>query len=69
VRADPGSAEAHNTLANAYLMESRLDEAIAEYREALRLDPGLGAARRNLEKAEAARRAAGGTGGAADEAK
>src|SRR5262249_51763317 len=38
VRLNPGSAEAHNLLAGALQRKGQLDAAIAEYREAIRLD-------------------------------
>ena len=39
LRANPGSAETHLSLAEAYQRESRLDEAIAEYTQAITLKP------------------------------
>jgi Tfp pilus assembly protein PilF len=40
--------EAHLNLGNAYLRMGKAEDAIAEYREALRTDPGYAAAHRNL---------------------
>ena len=48
VRANPGSAEAHNALGLALGKGGQLDEAIAEFREAVRLQPDYGEAHSNL---------------------
>ena len=49
--ADPSYAEAHNNLGFALESLGRLDEAIAAYREALRLGPQAGLPRDNLGRA------------------
>jgi Flp pilus assembly protein TadD len=36
----PGNDRAHNNLGNAFYLEGRIPEAVAQYREALRLRPG-----------------------------
>jgi tetratricopeptide (TPR) repeat protein len=48
VRSDPRVAEAHLGLGMAYERLGKRDEAIAQYREALRLDPQLDYARQRL---------------------
>lgn len=48
VKLSPESAEAHRVLAVSYHISLRLDEAIAEYRRALELDPNLKGARASL---------------------
>ncbi|MCC6303301.1 MAG: tetratricopeptide repeat protein, partial [Gammaproteobacteria bacterium] len=45
---DPGHAEAHRKLGNAYVAQGRLDEGADCYRQAVALDPGLVAAHYNL---------------------
>ena len=40
IQLDPENGPAHYNLANALQAEGQADEAIAEYREAIRLDPG-----------------------------
>lgn len=52
----PDYAGAHYNLANLYRDHGRLDDAYAEYLLALRYDPGLEAARINLEALEGGRR-------------
>jgi hypothetical protein len=49
VRLSPGKARAHNNLGYAYQLAGMREKAIAEYREALRLDRGFRLARGNLE--------------------
>ena len=51
VRLAPASAEAHNNLGASLGLQGKLDEAIAEFREALRVDPGHARARENLRTA------------------
>jgi tetratricopeptide (TPR) repeat protein len=51
---DSGSAEAHNNYANVMVRQGKLDAAIVHNREALRLNPNLTDARRNLELVVAA---------------
>ncbi len=50
---DPNFADAHNLRGLALDEMGRIEEAIAAYRKALRLNPDLGEARINLEDAEA----------------
>ena len=45
----PDSAEAHNNLGGALAATGRTAEAIAEFEHALRLNPKLVSARRNLD--------------------
>ncbi|MBM3499833.1 MAG: VWA domain-containing protein [Armatimonadetes bacterium] len=45
----PLAARAHYNTGNSYLQEQKLDEAIEEYQNALRCDPGDALAKRNLE--------------------
>jgi len=52
----PHYAEARNNLGIALGMSGRLDEAINQFREALRVKPDFADARRNLEMALASRR-------------
>jgi Tfp pilus assembly protein PilF len=52
VRAHPTSARAYDNLVHAYLKCGSEIEAIRYLREALRIDPGLEAARRELEQLE-----------------
>jgi tetratricopeptide (TPR) repeat protein len=47
----PGSAEAHNNLGNALLESGKVTDAIIQYEEALRLNPNLAGARRDLQAA------------------
>ena len=47
----PGSGEAHDMLGSAYLRLGRTAEAMAQFREALSLNPGLAVARWNLANA------------------
>ena len=49
VRAHPASARAHFGVGRAYRAAGREADALAEFREALRLDPGLEAARQAME--------------------
>jgi tetratricopeptide (TPR) repeat protein len=69
VASDPGNPQWHRLLAGAYLLEDRPDDAMAEFMEALRIDPrdadahlGVGQihlnAGRNAEAVDALRRAA-----------
>ena len=51
IRIDPASALAHNNLGSALVARGDRDRAIEHFREALRLDPDMAAARRNLERA------------------
>jgi tetratricopeptide (TPR) repeat protein len=44
-------AKAHNILGVSLISQERADEAIAEFHEAIRLDPGDGQAQRNLARA------------------
>jgi len=46
------AARAHYNTGNSYLQEKKLDEAIEEYRNALRCDPSDALAKRNLEIAQ-----------------
>lgn len=48
VRLHPGSANVHDSLGEAYLAADRLDEAEANYRRALELDPTMDSSRRAL---------------------
>jgi tetratricopeptide (TPR) repeat protein len=48
---EPHSAGAHFNLANALLDHGDVDDAVAQYRETLRLDPGFDAARDMLQLA------------------
>ena len=48
---NPRVAEAHNGLAKVFLREGRFDEAIEQYRQALRIQPGYAEARDKLGKA------------------
>ncbi len=50
-RKSPGKPRPHNNLANAYLDQGRLDEAIREFKVALSLDPGHESARIGLARA------------------
>jgi Flp pilus assembly protein TadD len=45
----PDSAQGHNNLGGALAASGRIAEAAAEFEHALRLDPNLVSARRNLE--------------------
>ena len=45
----PESPQGHNNLGGALAASGRTAEAIAEFEQALRLDPNLASARRNLE--------------------
>jgi tetratricopeptide (TPR) repeat protein len=47
----PNDAVAHTNLGNAYKNQGKIDDAIGEYKEALRLDPGLALAHNNLGSA------------------
>ena len=51
LRIEPHSAGAHFNLANALLDHGDVDDAVAHYRETLRLDPGFDAARDMLQLA------------------
>lgn len=48
VKLSPDSAEAHRVLAVSYHISLKLDEAIAEYKRALEIDPNLKGARASL---------------------
>jgi Flp pilus assembly protein TadD len=50
LRTDSDSAEAHNLLGNIYLNRHELDDARAEFKETLRLDPDFKAARAALDR-------------------
>jgi len=50
---DPAYANAHNNLGNVYLAQKRFDEAIREFSEVVRLQPGSKAAADNLAAAKA----------------
>ena len=47
----PGLAEAHSELANAFLREGRADEAIAHFQKAVQADPKLAGAHNDLASA------------------
>ena len=47
----PGDAEGHNRLGVALASLGRREEAVAEFREAVRLNPAAGGARDNLARA------------------
>jgi Flp pilus assembly protein TadD len=51
IAADPGLKEAHLNLGNTLFRQGRLEEAVAEYREALRIDPDYAGAHYNLGQA------------------
>ena len=51
----PNSASTHNNLGTALAQMDRISEAIAEFKAALRINPGYIDARNNLQKLEAAR--------------
>jgi tetratricopeptide (TPR) repeat protein len=53
----PGYAEAYHTMAVAYVAMHRLDEGIQAASEAVRLKPDFELARKNLERAQAMKRA------------
>jgi hypothetical protein len=53
IQLDPNFAEAHNLRGLILDEMGRLDEAVASYREAIRLNPALEEARANLKDAEA----------------
>ena len=46
-------AEAHGNLGLVFFQKGQLEEAISEFHEALRLNPGLGSIRDSLAKAQA----------------
>jgi Flp pilus assembly protein TadD len=48
LRADPGSAEAHNTLGMIYLQRGELEPARRQFEETIRLQPKLASAHYNL---------------------
>jgi Tfp pilus assembly protein PilF len=48
LHADPGSAEAHNTLGMIYLQRAELDPARRQFEETVKLQPGMGSAHYNL---------------------
>ena len=50
---DPSYANAHNNLGNVLLAQKKYDEAIAEFAEVVRLQPGSAAAKQNLAAAKA----------------
>jgi Flp pilus assembly protein TadD len=50
LRTDSDSAEAHNLLGNIYLNRHELDDARAEFKETLRLDPDFKASRAALDR-------------------
>ncbi|HIJ67754.1 MAG TPA: tetratricopeptide repeat protein, partial [Planctomycetes bacterium] len=47
----PDDADAHNNLANIYIMRGQIDEAIRHFKEALKYDPGYEKAQKGLIKA------------------
>jgi tetratricopeptide (TPR) repeat protein len=51
IELNPESADAHNNLGNALCAEGRRVDAVAEYREALRIMPGYGAVHFNIAMA------------------
>ena len=56
LRTQPGSAMAHATLGEAWLLLGEPDQAERHLSEALRLDPTLDSARRELERARSVER-------------
>ena len=54
LRSDPDSAVAHETLGEAWLLLGDIEQAKRHLQEALRLDPSLESARRELERASGA---------------
>jgi tetratricopeptide (TPR) repeat protein len=52
VQLQPSSAEAHSVLGAVFRSQRRSDEAAAEYREALRLQPSLVSAQEGLRRLE-----------------
>jgi tetratricopeptide (TPR) repeat protein len=69
IRLDPNDAFAYNVRGRAYLDQRQYDRAIADYVQALRLDPALPEARENRDRAGGARRCAAVRGGSPDERK
>jgi tetratricopeptide (TPR) repeat protein len=51
--ADPNLAVAHNSLGRLYLTQGQISQAIVQFGEALRLDPGYKEAEENLRVAKA----------------
>ena len=49
---NPMHAEAHNNLGIILAKQGRLDEAVSQFVEALRIDPDFTKAKRNLQKAQ-----------------
>ena len=56
LRVTPGSVEAHNNLGIALGSQGKLDEAIEQFQQALRIQPGFADAERNLSTARQSRR-------------
>jgi tetratricopeptide (TPR) repeat protein len=50
VELTPRNSEAHRNLSVAYGLQGKLDQAIAEAREALRIQPESAAARQQLDR-------------------
>jgi len=47
----PGWAKLHNNLGSALLLQGNIDEAVAHFREALRIQPDYPTAQNNLRDA------------------
>jgi predicted Zn-dependent protease len=54
---DPNSPAAHTNMGSLFLTVGKLPEAIAQYQEALRLQPDFTEAQQDLARAEAMRQA------------